>query len=438
MSDPFMPTSKSNGNIPPPGAAMDRPVARSRGLKLRRWRWPLAIVLAAVSGIIGVQFLPASGTLAVPGSEVTVGTTTSGVFQDYLPVIGTVTPLHSVFLDAVAAGQVSSVAVQDGASVQARQVLATLTNPQLELDVSSREAEITGQLGSASAQRLSLQQSLATETTAIAQAGYDLQKAQRDLSVHRALQAQGFESDAAVRNSADDASYDSRHLALLRTSYAGDAALARTQIAEIDDTEAELRRNLEQVQSSLQALILRAPFTGRLANFNLEPGQSVHEGDQVGQVDSADAFRVDAEVDEFYLGQVSEGDPATANFDSGTAMLKVSRVLPQVSNGQFHVELFFAGAAPAGLHSGETSDLRITLGADHRALLVPNGQWLSASGGNSIFVVAPDGRHAALRAITVGRRNQDQVEVTAGLAPGDRVITSDTTRFQKFSNLLLQ
>jgi HlyD family secretion protein len=333
---------------------------------------------------------------------------------------------------------VASVAVLDGASVQAGQVLATLNNPQLQLDVSSRAAAITGQLGTASADELALQQSLATERGSIAETSYNLLKAQRDLSVRRALQAQGFESDASVKNFADDAQYYATRLTMLRAAYAHDTALAQRQSQQIDDTQKLLRTNLDTVQDSLRALTLRAPVTGRLTDFLLQPGQTVRPGDQLGQIDSTDAFRLDADIDEFYLGRISAGQAASASFDGAAAPLQVSRVLPQVNNGQFRAELTFTGAPPPGLRRGQTADLRVTLGQTTTTLLVANGPWLNATGGNFIFVVDPSGRAAVRRAISVGRRNPDQVEITSGLTAGERVITSSYASFQNFSRLLIQ
>jgi HlyD family secretion protein len=71
-------------------------------------------------------------------------------------------------------------------------------------------------------------------------------------------------------------------------------------------------------------------------------------------------------------------------------------------------------------------DIRATLGATSKALVAPVGGWLDSGGGTSAFVVDPDGRHARRRAVKVGRRNPAQVEILAGLSPGDRIVTSNT------------
>ena len=89
---------------------------------------------------------------------------------------------------------------------------------------------------------------------------------------------------------------------------------------------------------------MRAPVAGRLTDFTLQPGQSLKAGDPVGQIDSEGAYKLTADVDEFYLGRVAPGQKATADFDGRTVPLTVSRVLPQVTNGRFRVELTFDGA----------------------------------------------------------------------------------------------
>jgi HlyD family secretion protein len=425
-------------NIPQtsPGAAMDRRIARGRFAGYRR---PLRIALAAAAAcalaLAAVEFVPASGTLTVAADRLTVASVRNAPFQDFLPVHAAAAPLRTTFVGAIEGGQVASVAAQDGALVQAGDVLARLSNPQLQLDVTSREAAIAGQLGGVSAQRLTLQQNLTTGDTAIAEASYALLKAQRELQIRQRLHDADFESDAGLKGFRDEATYQSTRLALLQKARARDREVARSQGAEIDETAARLHRNLDVVEASLQALVLRAPVAGRLTNFLLQPGQTLKQGDPVGQIDSEGAWRLDADVDEFYLGRVAVGQHATADIDGAPVGLTVARVKPQVANGTFRAELTFDGAPPAGLRRGESTECRITLGATRTATVLPNGAWLESSGGATAFVLDSDGRHARRRAITTGRRNPEQVEILSGLAPGERVLISATSNYDKY-NLL--
>ncbi|WP_242010921.1 efflux RND transporter periplasmic adaptor subunit [Acetobacter musti] len=182
---------------------------------------------------------------------------------------------------------------------------------------------------------------------------------------------------------------------------------------------------------------MHAPVGGRLTNFDVQPGQSLKAGDKIGQIDSEGKYRLDADIDEFYLGRVVMGERGEADIGDVKLPLNVARVHPQVTNGQFRAELTFDKSPPEGLRRGESIDVRITLGETHRALVLSNGAWLEGSGGSSAFIVAPDGKSADRTTITSGRRNPEQVEITSGLLEGEHVIVSSYNSYKKFNHLAI-
>jgi HlyD family secretion protein len=114
----------------------------------------------------------------------------------------------------------------------------------------------------------------------------------------------------------------------------------------------------------------------------------------------------------------------------------VSKIYPQVNNGQFEVDMSFVGE-PDGLRRGQTLQTRLTLGDNIDALLIPNGSFYQETGGNWIFVVSPDGTEAVKRTVRLGRRNVDFIEVLDGLEQGERVVTSPYTNFVGMDRLML-
>ena len=386
---------------------------------------------------LAVWLIPPPGSLSVKAADVEIAAVQRAPFQDYLPVRAEVAPLRTVFLGAISGGQVDKVLVLDGAQVSAGDALATLTNPQLKLDVTSKEAEIAGRLGDASAQQLTLERNHLDAEKEISETNYNLLKAEHDLDIRQRLHEQGFVSDAEVKTFATEAAYYQNRLKALKTGQAREDAIAAAQAAQIGQTDQRLRGNLGVVESSLDALVIRAPVAGRLTDFTLQPGQLLKAGDAMGQIDSEGAYKLNADVDEFYLGRVAPGQKAAADVDGKTAPLTVSRVLPQVTNGRFRAELTFDGAVPAALRRGQAIDIRITLGDTRPALTAPNGAWLEGSGGAYAFVMSSGGRRATRRTITIGRRNPEQVEITSGLRAGERIVTSSYTGFDKFSHLIL-
>ena len=413
---------------------MDRRIEKPLWLR-RRAVWVGGGVAAVLLIAGAVMLIPPPGSLTVKATDLEVSEVRRAPFQDYLPVRGEVAPLKTVFVDAISGGQVDSVVAADGAEVTPGAPLATLANPQLKLDVTSREADIAGRMGDVSGQALGLERNRLDREKEIGDTSHDLLKARHDLDIRQRLHDQGFVSDAEVKTFSDEASYFENRLTALKAGQAKEDAIAAAQAARINQTGARLNQNLGVVEQSLDALILRAPVAGRLTDFTLQPGQSLKAGDPVGQIDSEGAYKLTADVDEFYLGRVTPGQPASADFDGGAVPLTVSRVLPQVTGGRFRVELIFTRAPPGNLRRGQGVDIRITLGDTRPAIVLPNGGWLEA-GGTYAFVMHAGDHRADRRAVTIGRRNPEQVEVTSGLRPGERVVTSSYAGFDKFTHLI--
>jgi HlyD family secretion protein len=179
--------------------------------------------------------------------------------------------------------------------------------------------------------------------------------------------------------------------------------------------------------SRRRPLQLRAPVAGQLSGFSVQVGQSLSRGERVGQIDSPGRNKLIAGVDEFYLGRVQLGQQAALDWGGKRYAAKVTKIYPQVQNGQFQVDLQFTGGEPPQLQRGQTMQARLTLGDSAPALLIPNGAFYNDTGGAWVFVVAPGGGSAEKRNVRLGRRNTDFVEVLEGLEPGEKVITSPYT-----------
>ena len=222
----------------------------------------------------------------------------------------------------------------------------------------------------------------------------------------------------------DDLRYQQERLAILKQSISQTEALQSSQLQQLRAASSSLNSSMGIARNSLGQLNIRAPVTGQLSGFDIQLGQSLQQGERIGQIDSAGADKLQADVDEFYLGRVAIGQTATADVSGKTYRLKVAKVYPQVRNGQFQIDLVFDGAEPASVQRGQTVQAKLTLGDSSRALLIPNGAFFSDTGGSWIFVVDRSGNGATKRQVQLGRRNSDYIEVLGGLKPGDQVITS--------------
>jgi HlyD family secretion protein len=404
------------------GGAMDRVVVRKRIDK--------RLLIAGAGGaallllIIFWLFAPRSDTLAVAQDRLSIATAESGTFEDFLPLRARVTPLVTVYLDAVEGGRVEKKLVEDGAHVTQGQMLAVLSNAELQLSTLEKQAEVEQQLNNMRSQELALTQTRNANLRDLNQAETDLAKAKRLYDLQKALADKGFVSMKTFNDTKDDLQYQQQRLAILRRSISQTESLQTSQLQQLRAAAASLNTSMGVAQSSLGQLNIRAPVTGQLSGFDIQLGQSLQQGERIGQVDSAGADKLQADVDEYYLGRVSVGQTATADIDGKTYKLKVAKVYPQVRNGQFQIDLVFDGPEPAGVQRGQTVQAKLTVGDSSKALLIPNGAFFNDTGGNWIFVVDRSGKSATKRQVQLGRKNSEFIEVLGGLKPGERVITS--------------
>ena len=198
----------------------------------------------------------------------------------------------------------------------------------------------------------------------------------------------------------------------------------------------QLETSLALARKTLDDLNVRAPVAGKLSGFNVEVGESIVRGGRLGQIDDPDTYKLNVRIDEFYLGRVDIGQTAVATHNGRDLELRIAKIYPQVNEGQFEVDMMF-DEEPVGLRRGQTLQLRLTLGDNSDALLIPNGSFYQETGGNWVFVVSPNGAEAVKRTVRLGRRNTDFIEVLDGLEPGEQVITSPYTSFTSMDRLVL-
>ena len=407
------------------GGAMDRVVVRKRIDKRILIGGAAAVVLLLV--LLFFFFAPRGDSLSVARERLAISAAQSGTFDDFLPLRGRVTPLVTVYLDAVEGGRVDQKLVEDGAHVAQGQLLAILSNTELQLSTLEKQAEVEQQLNNMRSQELALTQTRNNNLRDLNQAETDLAKARRQYDLYKPLADRGFVAQKAYKDAKDDMEYQANRLRILKQSVVQSEALQVSQLGQLRAASSSLNSSMGIARSNLSQLSIRAPVTGELSGFDIQLGQSLQQGERVGQIDSTGGNKLQADVDEFYLGRVHVGQTATADADGKTYRLKVAKVYPQVRNGQFQIDLTFDGPAPASVQRGQTLQTKLTLGDSAKALLIPNGAFFNDTGGNWVFVVDKSGNGATRRQVQLGRKNADFIEVLSGLSPGEQVITSSYT-----------
>jgi HlyD family secretion protein len=198
-----------------------------------------------------------------------------------------------------------------------------------------------------------------------------------------------------------------------------------------------LEENLRISQTSFESLLVRAPISGQLTSFPVEPGESKQMGERLGQIDVVDQYKIVAQIDEYYVTRVVPNQAAIFTLTGTEFDASVVKVYPEITQGTFEVDLVFEGLPPANIRRGQTLQMELTLGNPVESMLLPLGGFIQDTGGNWVFVLDATGEFAIRRDIRVGRRNNRYVEVREGLEQGERVITSGYGQMEDMERIQL-
>lgn len=415
------------------GSAMDVVVPKKRG-KLAI-RIGAAVAAAAVAGYAFWQMAPHG--LQVASADVRIATVQPGVFRDDIVVRATAEPLNSVILDSVESGRVEEVFAKDGQLVKKGDLLFRLSNPQRNLELLARQTEIAQQISNLSNLRVAHEAGRTDHERRLSDLEFALSQAEKQHARNVRLAAKGFISHVALEESEDKLAQQRRALAQERGRTDLEDQVRKSALSQMEGSIQGLNTGLKLVSATVDALAVRAPIDGMLADFHLQVGQTVKTTERIGRIDDPKRFKLTALVDEFYLNRVAVGRRGTVNQDGKDYEVAISAVYPQIKEGRFTVELNFTKEQPQVLSPGQGIDAKLTLGAPASALLLPNGAFANDTGGTWAFVVDKNGTRVEKRQLRLGRRSSSQIEVLSGLSAGDRVIVSSYSAFGKAERLEL-
>lgn len=412
--------------------------------KIEKKKWPpRKIAYTAGGAVLGflvlymLIFADRSSRLNVDTERLTISTVARGPFQEFIPVNGSVQPIQTFYLDATEGGRVESKFVEAGTMVKKGDPILKLTNANLQLDVSYREALSFEQINNARNTRIVIEQNTTTVRAQLADVEYQVDRARRAFRRDSLLFSKRMLSELDFKQSRDDHDYWLKRLEIARESFRQDSLLRVNQIGQINASIARLQANLEMIKQNLDALVVRAPISGQLSSLNAEIGQSKSAGERLGQIDVLDSYKVRAGIDEFYISRIKPGQTGEFDFAGGSFRLTIAKVFPEVRDGRFEVDMEFPGAPPAGIRRGQTLQIRLELGDLAEATLIPRGAFYQKTGAQWIYVVDKSGSYAVKRPIKLGRQNPQAFEVLEGLEPGEQVITSSYDNFGDVDKLVL-
>jgi HlyD family secretion protein len=362
--------------------------------------------------------------LNVEVEKLTISEVTNGSFDEFIIVQGVVQPLKTIQLDAIVGGYVTQKLVEGGSMVKSGDIILRLENQSLKLNFLQSETEASRLVNDLQNTRQRLKVENFNLEKTLNDLDFQIAQAEDVLKRNEKLIKSEMVSDLDFQKSKRD--YDKlvrqREIEIQSQKYQQENA--QIQIKQLEGTLVRTQKNVDLWRQTLENLVVRAPVSGLLSSIDVEIGSNINQGQNIGQIDDMNGFKLRADIDEHYISRIFTGLNASMEFNGNKNELEIIKVYPEVKNGRFAVDMAYTNAGPEGIRRGQSSPVRIELGQPQNAILLPVGGFFSDTGGNWVYVVEADGKRATKRSISLGRKNPNYYEVLDGLKPGDKVITS--------------
>ena len=374
--------------------------------------------------------------LRIEGDNIQIAEVKNGKFMEYVDVEGLVQPILTIQVNTRESGSVDRIVAEEGTLLKKGDTILVLSNPDLLREIEDQRDEWENQRYSYKEREIEMEQkSLALKQQAL-QAQYEMNRLQKSFGLEKEEFKMGIKSKAQLEVSEAEYNYNLKKTALQMESLSHDSAMT---IIRKDLLRNEMERGQKKYLRSmerLEGLVVRAPINGQLSYVKATPGQQVGSNSNIAEIKVLDQFKIHTQLSEYYIDRITTGLPATVNYQGKRYPLKITKVVPEVKDRMFDVDLVFTGEMPENVRVGKSFRVQIELGQPEDALIMPRGNFYQATGGQWIYKVSGD--KAIRTPLTIGRQNPQQYEVSEGLQAGDQVIITGYDTFGEAEELILK
>lgn len=416
---------------------MDIQLEKKKGIRKKHIPYIVVgvIILAAILWLI---FGNHASKYNVERDKISIQDVSYDKFNDYVRVNGRVQPINTIYLSALEGGMVDEKVAEEGASVRRGEVIVRLSNPMLSLDILNSEAQLAEKQNFLRNTQVTMEQEKLSLQKEQLNFRLDVDRKKRKYEQYQALYDEQLVSKEDYLQAKEDYEYAKSNLALVIERQKQDSIYRGIQIEQMEESLGNIRKNLVLGRQRMDNLDVKAPVDGQLGLLDVEIGQSISNGQRIGQINVLSDYKIEAQIDEHYIDRITPGLSATFERQDKTYDLIVRKVYPEVRDKQFKTDFVFEGERPDNIRTGQTYYINLQLSEPVEAVIIPRGAFYQSTGGQWIFVVTSDGKKAVRRNISIGRQNPLYYEVISGLEPGEKVVTSSYDLFGDVQELIIK
>lgn len=413
---------------------IERPDLARKGKKKRTIM--IALGVLAIISASAFTFTIEAPLPTVSEKEIWTGKAERGTMVRNVRGSGHLVPSSMRWIASSASGRVEEVFIHAGTPVDADTLIIRMSNPELiqehqqaQFDLEQAEAELC------SAQ-VELQSDLLAQRCNVVTLRENSEMADLDARIQEELFADeltpGLNRERALlhaKHSKTRLEMEEQRLQFMESS-------TTHQLASITTRVKRARAYAELLSNQVAALEIRAGFCGVLQQMDLEPGMNVSQGQLIAQVADMETLKAELSIQQALAWELKPGlNVEVDTITSGKVMGRLERINPNVERGMVLAEVTILGPLPEGCRAQQSVQGLIEIERIDDTVFIPRPSAVTANSKAWLFKMA--GSRAVKVPVSLGRSSASTIEILNGLAPGDTVILSDTSRWKDKNALMI-
>ena len=212
-----------------------------------------------------------------------------------------------------------------------------------------------------------------------------------------------------------------------RAAHAGTGAVSPHELDVARTEVAAFEAEMKEIAVELHKTRIRAPFSGVLGKRLVSEGAWLTPNVVLTTLYDTSRYKIDFTLPERYASRLAVGAPFSFAVHGIRGEGSVAVIEPAVDPGSRSLRVRGVVEAREGLVAGSFATVTFPL-ASRDTIFVPTIAVEAAPEGHSVWVVEDD--RAKRRAVEIGERTVERLEITRGLRAGDRVIVTNLLRLK--------
>lgn len=283
--------------------------------------------------------------------------------------IGTIEPTQRELLSAPLKGNINTLTIREGQAIKKGQVLAKLTNYELEQDIHNASYEQLNLESQVAIDKSNLAIKLSQIKVDLSKAKMALQQQSLELNANKVLMEQGIisairfkQSEMLYKQSELEVNAKNDELSLFKDAF-------DQQLIALNNKVNIAKNKLSYLQRRQEQLTLTANFDGTVSQNLAKLGQAVTQGQSLFELIETDNLLAKIQVPQYSSTQLKIDQKADIVTPSGTIAAKVDYIDTVIRNGAINVFLVLNAPPPSWLRSSQAIEAHIYL---EQSLVVQN------------------------------------------------------------------